>query len=295
MGPESSFVRADYSDSRRIALTLQYQGSSFCGWQRQRNQLSVQQVLEDAISKLDPMRPIKAIAAGRTDSGVHASGQVVHFDCCGPIPEQRWASALNGILPQTIRVLESIGRPSSWHACHSALYRRYRYTIYNGLSPNLFLAPWSWHRYQFRLDETLMGEALQGLLGHHDFSAFQRSGSRRANALTTIQSVQLERQGDLLTLEIQATGFLYGMVRLIVGQLVAVGEHRVSLQTFERRWMERQRSEVKEAAPAHGLCFLRVGYEEELFSKPSSYLSLPRYCLETSDSPIKPPRSNSIN
>jgi len=274
---------------RRIALSLQYEGSSFCGWQRQRQGTSVQGVLEDAIGQLDPCRPVQAIAAGRTDAGVHAAGQVVHFDACGPIPAWRWAPALNGRLPSTIRVREAVERPLDWHACYSATYRRYRYTLYNGRRPNLFLSNWSWHRYQARLDEEQMGLALQGLLGLHDFSAFMRAGSRRAHARTTVQDVSIERQGDLLTIEIQASGFLYGMVRLLMGQLVAVGEHRLSLRAFERRWRGRHRSEVKDGAPAHGLCLLRAGYAEPLFSEGGWYDCQPRYFLASQDSPPNPP------
>ena len=274
---------------RRIALSLQYEGSGFCGWQRQPHGVSVQGELEEAISQLDPLRPIHAVAAGRTDAGVHAAGQVVHFDCCGPIPAERWPAAINGRLPKTIRVREAVERPSTWHACHSATYRRYRYTIYNGRRPNLFLAPWSWHRYHVRLDETIMKLALNGLLGLHDLSAFQRTGSRRAHARTTVQEVQVERQGDLLVVEIQASGFLYGMVRLLMGQLVALGEQRLNLQTFEQRWKEKRRQEVKESAPAKGLCLLRAGYEEVIFSQGGWYDCQPRYYLGTTDPPLEPP------
>jgi len=275
---------------KRIALSLQYEGSAFCGWQRQRQGTSVQSVLEDAIAQLDPQRPVQTFAAGRTDAGVHAAGQVVHFDSSGPIPASRWAPALNGRLPGTIRVREAVERPLNWHACYSATYRRYRYSIYNGRRPNLFLTPWTWHRYHARLDDQLMVEALEGLLGTHDFGAFMRAGSRRAHARTTIQDVSLERQGDLVSVEIQASGFLYGMVRLLMGQVVAVGEHRLSLASFERRWRERRRSEVKDSAPAQGLCLLRAGYEEPIFSKGGWYDCQPRYFLATEDPPPDPPK-----
>jgi tRNA pseudouridine38-40 synthase len=267
---------------------LQYEGSGFCGWQRQRNGRSVQAELEKAIAALDPHRPVQTVAAGRTDAGVHAAGQVVHFDCTGPIPARKWSQALNGRLPDSIRVRESVLRPLDWHACYSATYRRYRYTIHNGRRPNLFVNPWSWHRYHLRLDEARMLEALQGLVGTHDFAAFMRAGSRRAHSRTTIQMVELEREGDLLRVEIQASGFLYGMVRLLMAQLVAVGEHRLSVAAFERRWRERRRHEVKEAAPARGLCLLRAGYEEPIFSKAGWYDSQPLFFLAVSDPPPDP-------
>ena len=276
---------------QRIALCLQYDGGPFCGWQRQPQHPSVQQTLDEAIEALDPLpagvtaKLSRTIAAGRTDTGVHAAAQVVHFDCHGPIPAPRWAPALNGRLPGSIRVRASAAVAADWHACFSAQYRRYRYCIYNARRPNLFLAPISWHRYQWRLQDQLMEQLLQELLGHHDFSAFQRAGSQRAHARTTVQEVSLERDGDILTLEIQASGFLYGMVRLLVGQLVAAGEGRISPDQFRQRWRQQRRDEVKEAAPPQGLCLLRVGYPEPVFPRGAWYDCQPRYRLETSDPP----------
>ena len=276
---------------QRIALCLQYDGGPFCGWQRQPQHPSVQQTLDEAIEALDPLpaggtaKLSRTIAAGRTDTGVHAAAQVVHFDCHGPIPAPRWAPALNGRLPGSIRVRASAAVAPDWHACFSATYRRYRYCIYNARRPNLFLAPISWHRYQWRLQDQLMEELLQELLGHHDFSAFQRAGSQRAHARTTVQEVSLQRDGDILTLEIQASGFLYGMVRLLVGQLVAAGEGRISPEQFRQRWRQQRRDEVKEAAPPQGLCLLRVGYPEPIFPRGAWYDCQPRYRLETSDPP----------
>ncbi|ABX09584.1 tRNA pseudouridine(38-40) synthase TruA [Prochlorococcus marinus] len=288
METEASNESIEKSLPKRIALLIQYNGSGFCGWQRQKEGNSVQSILEEAVSSLDPFQPIKVVAAGRTDSGVHASGQVAHFDCSGFIPANRWAAALNGRLPKAIRVRYSALRPITWHACFSATYRRYRYTIYNGCKPNLFLSPWCWHRYQFRLDENLMNLALQGIKGFHDFTAFQRAGSNRPNALTTVEDVHLFRQGDLVSIDIQATGFLYGMVRLLVGQLVAVGEHRISVAEFERRWKLKLREEVREAAPPNGLSLIRVGYETMIFPENIAFDSFPFFSLSTSDPPPSP-------
>ncbi|QVL52543.1 MAG: tRNA pseudouridine(38-40) synthase TruA [Cyanobium sp. M30B3] len=273
---------------RRIALCLQYDGSAFHGWQRQRNAPSVQDTLEHAIRRLDPTSSGQTMAAGRTDTGVHAAAQVVHFDCAGPIPAQRWPKALNGALPASVRVRAAAEVPDHWHACFSATYRRYRYTIYNGRLPNLFLAPWCWHRYRLRLDETLMEHALQGMLGEHDFAAFQRAGSRRSHSRTCLQEVRVERRGDLIEVDLQASGFLYGMVRLVMGQLVAVGEGRLQLESFEQRWRQRLRAEVKEAAPPHGLCLLRVGYPQPVFPEAAWYDCQPRFQLETTEPPPAP-------
>ena len=232
------------------------------------------------MSQLEPGVSHSVVAAGRTDAGVHAAAQVVHFDSAGPIPPHRWPAALNGRLPKSIRIRAAAEVANTWHACYSAEYRRYRYTIYNGRLPNLFLAPWSWHRHKVRLDENLMAAALADIVGEHDFAAFQRAGSRRSHSRTTVQNVGLARQGDLLVAEIQATGFLYGMVRLLIGQVVAVGESSLSLDAFASRWRRRARHEVREAAPPQGLCLLRVGYPDAIFPPEVWYDSQPRYFLD---------------
>ncbi|MBM5799461.1 MAG: tRNA pseudouridine(38-40) synthase TruA [Cyanobacteria bacterium K_DeepCast_35m_m2_023] len=273
---------------RRIALCLQYDGAAYNGWQRQSNAPSVQQTLEEALQELDPAGPSLCVAAGRTDTGVHAAAQVVHFDAAGPIPAQRWPKALNGRLPASIRVRAATEVPADWHACYSARYRRYRYTLYNGRLPNLFLAPWSWHRYQQRVDESVMRSVLETMLGEHDFSAFMRAGSRRAHGRTTLQEVLIERQGDLIRVELQASGFLYGMVRLLMGQLVAVGEHQLHGDVLLERWRSGQRHHIRHAAPAQGLCLLRVGYPEPLFSEAQWYDCHPRFELNCQDPPPSP-------
>lgn len=278
----------DGTPLRRLAICVQYDGAPYCGWQRQPHAPSVQETLETAITALDPHRAIRCVAAGRTDSAVHAAGQVVHCDIAGPIPASRWPKALNGRLPASIRVRAAADVPPGWHACFSASYRRYRYTIYNGRTPNLFLTPWCWHRHRFQLDQRRMAEALEGLVGEHDFASFQRSGSRRSHSRTTLQEVSVVRQGDLVVTELQASGFLYGMVRLVMGQLVAVGEGRLSTAAFQERWRQCSRLEVKEAAPPQGLCLLRVGYPQPVFPKASWYDSQPRFTLEDCDPPPMP-------
>ena len=140
---------------KRVALLVQYDGSNYSGWQRQKNATTVQEILEKALSKITHHK-VKTFAAGRTDAGVHASGQVVHFDIDCVIPGDSYSSVLNSYLPSTIRILESVEVKDSWHACYSAMYRHYRYVINNSKFPNLFINNWSWHRYQKVLDEVLM-------------------------------------------------------------------------------------------------------------------------------------------
>ena len=263
---------------KRIALIIQYDGSDFSGWQRQKSSVSVQEVLEEALFKVSNQK-IKTFAAGRTDAGVHASGQVVHFDIEFVIPSDRYADVLNKKLPQTIRVLESVEVKNSWHSCYSALYRHYRYVINNSKIPNLFLSKWSWHRYQKSLDEFSMSNALEGMVGEHDFFAFQKSGSTRSTSITTIKSIEIERFEDLISIDIKATGFLYGMVRSIVGQLVLVGEKKISPEIFKDRWFCKKKHDVRESAPANGLCFINTVYEEKIFKKINKRDLFPKFLI----------------
>ncbi len=251
---------------KKVALIIQYDGSSFSGWQRQKQAITIQETLELALTKLSS-KSVKTFAAGRTDAGVHAAGQVVHFDTDFVIPPDKWADALNGKLPTSIRVIESVGVPNEWHACYSAIYRHYRYVINNSKNHNLFLNNWSWHRYQKYLNDISMKNALQTLQGEHDFFAFQKSGSNRLSSVTTIKDAQIIRNGDLIFIDIKATGFLYGMVRAIVGQLVLVGENKISPEVFYQRWMNKRKEEVHESAPAKGLCFINAVYKDNFFKR----------------------------
>jgi len=249
---------------KRVALLVQYDGTSYSGWQRQKNSITVQEILEKALFKITNQH-VNTFAAGRTDAGVHASGQVVHFDIDFFIPGNRYSYILNSFLPPTIRILESAEVKYSWHACYSAMYRHYRYVINNSKSPNLFINNWSWHRYQKILDEVLMSNASKSMEGEHDFFAFQKTGSNRKNSITKIKSIDIKRIEDLIFVDIKATGFLYGMVRLIIGQLVLVGEKKISPEIFTDRWLNKKKSDVKESAPAKGLCFVNAVYEDNVF------------------------------
>jgi len=251
---------------KRVALLIQYDGSNYSGWQRQKNAITVQEILERSLFKITH-HLVKTFAAGRTDSGVHASGQVVHFDTDCVIPGSSYSDVLNSLLPSTIRILESVEVKYNWHACYSAMYRHYRYVINNSKFPNLFINNWSWHRYQKVLDEVSMENASKKMEGEHDFFAFQKSGSNRSTSITKINNIDIQRVEDLILVDIKATGFLYGMVRLIVGQLVLVGEKKISPEIFTDRWLNKKKDDVKESAPARGLCFVNAVYEENVFKK----------------------------
>ena len=263
---------------KRIALIIQYNGSHYSGWQRQNNAITVQEILEKALFQI-AKHIVNTYAAGRTDSGVHASGQVVHFDIDSLIPAKSYSHLLNNLLPQTIRILESVEVSETWHACYSAIYRHYRYVINNSKIPNLFLNNWSWHRYQKVLDDFSMSKALRGMEGEHDFLAFQKSGSARSTSITTIKNIKLKRVEDLIFIDIKASGFLYGMVRLIVGQLVLVGENKISPEIFIDRWENKMKNDVKESAPAKGLCFVNAVYKKNVFKKINKNDLFPKFII----------------
>lgn len=272
-------------DKQRVALAIQYLGTGFHGWQRQPNARTVQEEIETAVSSV-LQRSVPVVAAGRTDAGVHAAAQVAHFDATGPIPAHRWADVLNGRLPDDILIRCSAAVDGNWHARFSASWRRYRYTLYTDPQPNLFVRPFAWHYYYEPLDESLIQDALTPLIGCHHLSAFHRAGSNRKHSWVDVRVAQCHREGPFVYIEVQAKGFLYGMMRLLVGLLVQVGRGResksrlhLSPDRFTEIWTSERRDRVKYAAPACGLCLLRVGYPNCPFPPEVWLDSQPKFML----------------
>jgi tRNA pseudouridine38-40 synthase len=172
-----------------------------------------------------------------------------------------------------------VGVAPTWHARFSAVWRRYRYTLYTDPCPNLFLRPYVWHYYYELLDVGLMQAALTPLLGRHHLAAFHRAGSRRPHSWVDVQAAECRRDGAFVSIEVQASGFLYGMMRLLVGLLVQVGRGVRSPFNFTELWTEQRREEVKYAAPAHGLCLLRVGYPDFPVPPEIWFDALPRFAF----------------
>lgn len=260
--PSSFPAQASISgEQQRVALIIQYLGTHFHGWQRQVKQRTVQAEIEQAIESVLGYS-VTLHGAGRTDAGVHAAAQVAHFDTSARIPGYRWSAILNNRLPKDILIRASATVAPTWHSRFSALWRRYRYTIYTDRYPNLFISSFAWHYYSAPLDESLMQKALRPLIGSHDLEAFRRAGSHRPHSWVDMQEADCSRRGSLVHIELQASGFLYGMVRLLVGMLVEVGTGERSLDDFTEIWINQRRDLVKYAAPSQGLCLLRVGYSE---------------------------------
>ncbi len=266
--------------SPRVALIIQYLGTKYNGWQRQPIGTTIQGEIESVIASV-VNHPVTIYGAGRTDAGVHAAAQVAHFIYSGPIPPHKWSKILNSRLPEDIIIRASASVPADWHACFSAIWRRYRYTIYTGKIPNLFVKSITWHYYQNILNETSIQSALNPLIGKHNLAAFRRAGSSRKHSWVNVQEVKCYRQGYFLHLEIQADGFLYGMVRLLVGMLIEVGTGKRSVESFTEVWQNQRREEVKYSAPAKGLCLLRVGYPLLPFPKQVWFDTQPIYVLAT--------------
>lgn len=262
----------------RVALVVQYLGSCFHGWQRQAKERTVQEEIEKVLSQI-VRQPVTLHGAGRTDAGVHAAAQVAHFEHQTQIPANRWSDILNGRLPEDILIRASAVVERDWHARFSASWRRYRYTIYTDKRSNLFVRPFCWHYYHVPLNESLIQEALDPLIGRHHLAAFHRANSAREHSWVDVQAAECYRSGSFIHIEIQANGFLYGMVRLIVGLLVKVGNGEMSPAEFTRIWQQERRSEVKYAAPARGLCLLRVGYPKFPFPEEVWFDTQPKYLL----------------
>ena len=261
---------------QRVALLIPSVGTNYHGWQRQSCHSSIQGEIETILQDVVGY-PITLHGAGRTDSGVHAAAQVAHFDAPTWIPAYRWADILSHRLPDDIVIRQSERVDANWHARFSALWRRYRYTIYTEARPNLFVRPFSWHYYQAELDEHTMRRSLEPLIGKHHLSAFHRSGSSRPHSWVEVQELSCVRQGSFLHIEVQASGFLYGMMRLLVGLLVEVGRGYRTPSSFTEIWQSEDRNQVKYAAPPQGLCLLKVGYETMPFKTSLWYDAQPTY------------------
>jgi tRNA pseudouridine38-40 synthase len=271
-------MQSSQLNSQRVALVIQYLGTHFYGWQRQPHHRSVQEEIEKVLSTVE-QRKVTLHAAGRTDTGVHAAAQVAHFNAIGPIPAQRWAAVLNSRLPEDILIRASAAVAPNWHARFSASWRRYRYTIYTDPRPNLFVRPFSWHYYYAPLDESLIQAALTPLIGKHHLAAFHRANSGRSHSWVDVQAAECYRNEPFIHIEIQANGFLYGMVRLLVGMLIKVGQGELHPKQFTELWVNQQREEVKHSAPAKGLCLLRVGYPDSPFPPEVWFDTQPKFLL----------------
>ena len=242
----------------RIALGIEYDGTAYNGWQRQKTGLGVQQRLEEALTSVAD-HPIEVTCAGRTDTGVHATGQVVHFDTTSTRDDRGWLLGANSNLPDDISVTWARHVDDEFHARFSATGRNYRYRILNRLERSALHRHRAWWIYK-PLDATQMHEASQHLLGEHDFSAFRAAGCRANTPHRRITKIGVERDGDWITLRVSANAFLQHMVRNITGTLSAIGEGERSSDWIADVLKSRDRKKGGIAAPPHGLTLVSVDY-----------------------------------
>jgi tRNA pseudouridine38-40 synthase len=244
----------------RIALGIEYDGTAYNGWQRQNSGIGIQQCVEEALAAV-ANHEVEVTCAGRTDTGVHATGQVVHFDTPSVRDDRGWLLGANSNLPDDISVMWARQVDDDFHARFSATSRNYRYRILNRLQRSALHRHRAWWVYQ-PLDAGRMHEAAQQLLGEHDFSTFRAAGCRATTARREITRLTVERTGDWLTLEISANAFLQHMVRNITGALVAVGEGERTIQWIAEILASRDRRRGGIAAPPHGLTLMSVDYPQ---------------------------------
>jgi tRNA pseudouridine38-40 synthase len=262
LAAQSDLADRQVLSMRFVRLTVAYDGTAFCGFQFQPNRRTIQTALEDAIFRVTG-ETLRVVGAGRTDAGVHALEQVVSFSTTSTHAPHVLRRALNSELPDDMVILEVAEAPEGFDAIDWAKGKRYRYLIDDGTMRDVFARNYTWRVWQ-RLNIPHMYQAAQTLCGTHDFRSFQNAGSSRVRTVRTVRELTVERQpfgdNDRVVIEIEADGFLYNMVRNIVGTLVQVGRDKASVSWPAEVLATQNRRLAGMCAPAHGLYLVKVYY-----------------------------------
>jgi len=254
---------------RNIRMIISYDGTSYNGFQSQPNGNTIQDRLEHALSRLTG-EPVKIIGSGRTDAGVHARKQVVNFSTSSRIPTEKWTKALNSLLPEDILAVYADEVPEYFHARKCAKMKTYRYTIRNSCYPDIFRRHFEYHHYT-PLDHAAMRRALAYLVGTHDFTSLCSARSTQESHVRTLFRAELTavpimddpiREGTLITIDLTGNGFLYNMVRIIVGTLIQIGEGKRTSESMGLILAGKDRSLAGPTAMAHGLTLWDIKYDE---------------------------------
>ena len=245
---------------KRIKLTVAYDGTDYCGWQIQKNGVTVEEVLNRALSRLTGEK-ITVIGASRTDAGVHARGNVAVFDTDTRIPAERIAYAVNALLPEDVVVVRSEEVPAGWHPRKCVSVKTYEYRILNREFPDPVRRRDTYF-VSFPLDLDRMRQAAGYLKGTHDFKSFCSAQTSVEDTVRTIYSLDVEKAGDLFTVRVRGNGFLYNMVRIIAGTLAGVGRGYFEPEEVERMLEEKDRTKAGVTAPPQGLTLVGIEYEE---------------------------------
>ena len=239
-------------------MIIEYDGTGYCGWQRQREDNTIQQRVEDALYMLTGKKTA-VHSAGRTDAGVHALGQVAHFDTQAKIPPDKYSFALNALLPPDIRIRKSAQAADRFHARFNAKRKRYRYVVFNAPHASALLSNRSMH-VPVPLDIEKMRSAAVYLIGEHDFSAFTSAQLRMKNKVRTIYGIKISKQKEKIAIDVVGNGFLYNMVRIIVGTLIYVGQGKLSPEDMPGILESRDRRRAGITAKPQGLFLAEVRY-----------------------------------
>jgi tRNA pseudouridine38-40 synthase len=249
--------------ARWLKFTVSYDGGAYAGWQVQPDKPTVQGTFEATWQRLT-QEPIRVTAAGRTDAGVHALGQVVGLATETRLSNDELHRGLNALLPDDIAVITIEDAREGFHATYDAVGKRYRYHIHNARSPSVFTRHYVWH-YPQPLDAAAMHRAGQSLVGRHDFSSFETAGSERPDSIRTIHELSVSRGrdelADCVTIDVSGDGFLYNMVRTIVGTLVEVGAGKRDVGWPAEVLAARDRRQAGQTAPPYGLFLVSVEYK----------------------------------
>jgi tRNA pseudouridine38-40 synthase len=245
----------------RLRIDIEYDGTDFCGFQRQKSGISVQQALEEALFSLCGQR-VTVHGAGRTDAGVHAMCMTCHFDLDTRIPPERLCYAMNFLLSKDIRVKSSRRAEEGFHARFDAKAKWYRYRIFAHPQGSALYRRTFVH-VPYALEPDLMARSLEPLAGTHDFAAFAASGSKVKSTVRTLYGVRLHKDSDRLTLDMIGDGFLYNMVRIIAGTMIDIGRGKIGCDAFAHMIETKDRLFGGQTAPAHGLTLMRVFYSED--------------------------------
>ena len=252
--------------SQRFAIGIEYDGSRFCGWQSQKSRCSVQDHLEDALTRIAG-KGVRVYGAGRTDAGVHAIGQVAHFDSLAKRQPSAWVRGVNSLLPDSAAVRWARPVPPEFHARHSAHWRRYRYVLLNRAQrPGIYSAYVGWHHVPLDTELMRIGAAL--LVGAKDFSAFQAASCQSRTAERNLIEASVDRSGDVVTFEFAANAFLHHMVRNMVAALVYVGRGKHPPEWIGELLESRSRTGGAPTFVAEGLYLSGVEYNRS-FGLPS--------------------------
>ena len=242
----------------RIRLVVEYDGTDFHGFQRQPGQRTVDQVLEEAIFQVT-REEVQVTGSGRTDAGVHALGQVGAFDTRATIPPDRYGRAINTFLPPDVRILHSEEAAPDFHPRYDARGKMYRYMIYRAMEGYTLNRRYA-HQYTRSLDLPRLQEAAHHITGRHDFRGFMASGSEVQDTVRTVHQFTIEENLPWLKFEITGDGFLYRMVRNLMGTLIEIGRGNMSLEQLQDIITTGDRTRAGPTAPARGLYLIRVDY-----------------------------------